>query len=181
MNARGTPSARSCSKCGKDAILTCKACKGMPDSAEQLTAVYYCSPECQKSDWEVHKPKCKASRDRQVLFRAGDIAQRLLIIFLRNKCRSVYSNVVMDIGRIHWQDIGRLYVGKMWRVHYGTRTPDMTNYLIPFEIEPALPMHSQESILTKEECRTAMFVADHLIKDLLQGKRQIACSRFCES
>ncbi|KAL8975961.1 MAG: hypothetical protein Q9205_007944, partial [Flavoplaca limonia] len=70
-----------CSVCGKDAISVCKACKRTPDGAGGVTGVYYCSAACQKQDWPSHKIKCKAAKDRRILYRAGDIAQRLFIVF----------------------------------------------------------------------------------------------------
>ena len=38
-----------CSVCGEDAPNRCSRCTFQP----------YCSPACQRSDWDAHKPKCK--------------------------------------------------------------------------------------------------------------------------
>jgi len=43
-----TATTNKCNLCGKDATKLCSRCK----------TVYYCSVECQKQNWKLHKPVC---------------------------------------------------------------------------------------------------------------------------
>ena len=45
--------AKVCNKCGNPGTLRCSKCK----------KVYYCSKECQKSDWKTHKLSCSTSQN----------------------------------------------------------------------------------------------------------------------
>ena len=53
----------ACSQCDRSAadvgLLCCKRCR----------LAWYCSPECQKANWKVHKPQCRAPGEHE----AGDV------------------------------------------------------------------------------------------------------------
>lgn len=172
MEVKEKSDRHKCSVCLKDADLVCKACKGTPDGAKGITTIYYCSAACQKEDWKAHKPKCRASKDRQNLYRAGGLAQRLWLLFCKKTWQWVIDEVeVIDLGLIKWEDIGRIYFGEYWEVRHGRRTPSMKNYLLPFPIERFPDVGQQEALLTQSRCRDALFIMDDIINDLLQGEQ----------
>lgn len=70
-----------CRNCGKIAPLLCNGCKGLPAARGNSTiAARYCTKECQKQDWTVHKNDCKAAKTRQLLYRVADLTKGLFYI-----------------------------------------------------------------------------------------------------
>ncbi|KAL8726730.1 MAG: hypothetical protein Q9166_006525 [cf. Caloplaca sp. 2 TL-2023] len=157
-----------CSVCSNPADAVCKACKGTPDGVGGSTAVYYCSDTCQKIDWDTHKPACKASRDRQAVHRMGHIAQRLFITFRRNTWKWPIERLEIGRGPILWADIGRLYVGEIWKIVDGEHPQNMKKYFLPFPKETFPDVQQQEAVLSQGGCRFAMFLVGNLLKDMLK-------------
>lgn len=70
-----------CSYCGKETSKKCGACHGAPAYEGGIVeTTWYCSSNCQAADRK-SPTLCKAAEARKVLFRAGDIAQRLFYIW----------------------------------------------------------------------------------------------------
>lgn len=170
MDVKERSEHHECSVCHEHASLLCKACKGTPDGAGGITGVYYCSAACQKHDWPSHKIQCKAAKDRRILYRAGEIAQRLFIVFCRASWCSVIDKWDIIQARYMWVDIGRCYTGPVWRLYHGHRITNKKEALLGFPVDKFPLVHDQESVLTRESCREAMYTMEKLIGTLLKGK-----------
>ncbi|KAL8869826.1 MAG: hypothetical protein Q9174_003973, partial [Haloplaca sp. 1 TL-2023] len=161
-----------CSVCQKHAILVCEVCKGLPDEAGDLMGVYYCGAACQKEDWPSHKIKCKAvraARDRQILYRAGEIAQALWMLYCRKTWDSVIDSVKkMDYGEFEWSDLGIVYTGQIWQIHPGDRAAETRDYFLPFPVEKFPSVQQQEALLTQSRYRRALYVVPEILKGLLE-------------
>lgn len=71
----------TCRNCGKIAPLICSGCKGLPAARGNGTTVTrYCTKECQKEHWTIHKKDCKAAKTRQLLYRAANLTKALFYI-----------------------------------------------------------------------------------------------------
>ena len=167
MESKDTSDGHACSACGKDASLVCKACEGTPDIAGRITAVYYCSVTCQETDWLTHKPKCKASNNRQVLLRAGDVLQLLILLFFKQTWCSVIDKVVIGHQSIF---VGGYFTGEVWNLYHGNRTASMQEYFLPFPPENLLKVPDDDALLTNGACRTALYLVHHLLSDMLKGR-----------
>jgi len=67
-----------CARCGNPAGKHCKGCFQAVDvQGRQISPTYYCSKECQRSDWKHrgHKLVCMQACDRKRLHRAGELIQ----------------------------------------------------------------------------------------------------------
>ena len=69
-----------CSNCKKPAKLSCSGCKPSIALEGDPPIARYCGAECQKADWARHKPICSKVKDRLVLYRVVETAQRLWYI-----------------------------------------------------------------------------------------------------
>ncbi|KAL8866254.1 MAG: hypothetical protein Q9174_006410 [Haloplaca sp. 1 TL-2023] len=157
----------------QDALLVCKACKGLPDESGNVVDVYYCGAACQKEDWPSHKVKCKAARaarDRHILHRAGELAQALWMLFCRKTWQWVVEDVEEDFGPIEWIDLDILYYGKYWDVCHGRRTAKTKNYFLDFPVEKFPDVQQQEALLTQSRCKHALCVMDNIVKNMLKDK-----------
>jgi len=74
---------KTCVTCRKDGEQPCIGCHGAPDSeGRQMHTTYYCSDECQITDYDTHEYACKAAKDRRAVYRVGDIAQLAIYAYL---------------------------------------------------------------------------------------------------
>ena len=161
-----------CSVCGKDAVSVCKACKGTPDGAGGVTGVYYCSAACQKEDWPSHKIKCKSAKDRQVLDRAWETAQKMWMVL----CKKTWSWVVDQVkiterAVLIFDELEavKTYMGPRWDVLHKHRGPRLKDYFLPFPVDQFPDVHQQEALLNHSRCGHALFLMDDLVKELLKG------------
>ncbi|KAL8741934.1 MAG: hypothetical protein Q9184_008326 [Pyrenodesmia sp. 2 TL-2023] len=150
---------RKCFECCKSAELVCHGCKGKPNRNGNPTAIYYCSAICQKKDWNSHKPSCKASKDRQALYRAGKVAQGLHCTFRRNTWSWAIANVEREKGEV---------LGEIWKIFDG-KHPE-TGYFFPFPKNLFPDIKDQEAILSYGSCREAIAFMEVLVPDLLEGR-----------
>ncbi|KAL8833705.1 MAG: hypothetical protein Q9176_007861 [Flavoplaca citrina] len=161
-----------CSVCGKDAISVCKAFKGTPDETGNLTAVYYCSAACQKEDWPNHKIKCNAARDRRVLDRARETAQKMWMVLCKKTWSWVIDQVkITERAVLIFDDLEsvKTYMGPRWEVFHKRRRPRLKDYFLPFPVDQFPDLHQQEALLNHSRCGHALFLTDDLVKELLKG------------
>ena len=143
---------KACATCSKPASLACSRCKGAPDGAQGVVTVWYCTKECQKRDWEDHKPTCKASKDREKLYRAAYVAQQVVHIFY-------VSAFAWPIDRIEKQ-------GTEWHIYSkfikGGKIVDSAAEAFP-------NMEERLAVVTYQGCCGALAFLHELLKMLLNG------------
>ncbi|KAK0111684.1 autophagy protein 6 [Cadophora gregata] len=76
-----TKTTKPCGSCSKDTWQACAGCKDAPIVISGPKPVYYCSKECQKTDWKKHKSVCQVLQRRKMIYRAGDLLQRIFNVF----------------------------------------------------------------------------------------------------
>lgn len=165
MEDPAAPQSRKCFECCKSAELVCNGCKGTPNRNGVSSAIYYCSATCQKKDWNSHRPSCKASRDRQALYRAGQVAQGLHYTFRRNTWSWAIGSVEREKGEA---------LGETWKIFDG-KHPE-TGYFFQFPTDPFPDVKDQETILSYGSCREAIAFMETLVPDLLLSRSRFAAS-----
>ena len=72
-------------QCPNCTLAVTKGCRGCKDTlgrdGNTVANVAYCSVTCQREDWNRHKTSCKARQMRNVLYRSGQMVQRMWFIF----------------------------------------------------------------------------------------------------
>lgn len=76
------------------ATLFCSACKDAPVIASNAGRIRYCSAECQKKHWTIHKTACRNLSDRKKLYRVMEISQQLFYL-----CREWQWSMI-DLKRV---------------------------------------------------------------------------------
>ncbi|KAL8799560.1 MAG: hypothetical protein Q9182_005799 [Xanthomendoza sp. 2 TL-2023] len=170
MDVNAKPMMHECAVCSKNAVSVCKSCKGTPDATGGQTAVYYCSATCQKKDWIVHKSKCNASKDRRALYRAGDTAKKLFILFAKNIWAWPIDKVEAGVGLMHWVDVGKTHAGEIWKIFDGQRRPQhVKHYFFPFPEKTFPGAQLQEAVLSMGCCNLAIHLMHNFVRDMLIG------------
>ena len=127
----------------------------MPNASDgTISSAWYCGAECQKAHWAEHKAQCKAAQARQVLYRAGALAQQLFYHFSK-------TTYMWCPGRIE-------KIGTTWLIHPKVYTG--TSQLIPFPYEIVPNVQDQEALLTYQSCSSAVSNMHKVVKALLRGK-----------
>ena len=144
-----------CSECSKPARQTCKACRATPDATNgKSSSTWYCSADCQKAHWAVHKTQCKDAQTRQALYRAGSLARRIFYLYAK-------TSFMWNPGRFE-------KIGTTWLIHDAVCTG--TSHLIPFPYALFPDELEQEALLTHQCCNTAVSDMHNVVKALLRGK-----------
>ena len=126
----------------------------MPNAIDgQISSMWYCGPECQKADWIVHKPQCKASQARQALYRAAVTAKKIFYIYQK-------KTFMWAPGKIE-------KIGTSWFILPNVHTS--TSQLVPFPYENFPDVHDQEALLTYQCCTTAVSQMHNVVKTFLVG------------
>ncbi|KAL8846191.1 MAG: hypothetical protein Q9221_008702 [Calogaya cf. arnoldii] len=87
-------------------------------------------------------------------------------MFERYTWRGVIGKVDIGPGEIIWLDLGKRYEVEEWRIQHKERPPDMKDYFSPFGAEK-FPT-KQDAVLSRGECRTAIYLPDSIIRELLK-------------
>lgn len=82
---------------------------------EQPVKTVYCNSACQKTDWALHKKRCKRLSARKQLYRAGDLVQRIFYVYWEQAYEKLIIKVEKDRDKLY------LYEGQ-----YGSKV------LVPF-------------------------------------------------
>lgn len=148
---------QQCAQCLKSATLVCNGCKDAPDGAQGTMAVCYCTRECQKDDWKHHKPACKVTRDRRALYRAGDTALKMLLVF----SRATWSGGIKRIEKC----------GAEWLMYQPSpEEVPAKSQLQDFPSEKFPKKEDQLAILTYQHCCGALAHLHDSLKMLLNGR-----------
>ncbi|KAL8682362.1 MAG: hypothetical protein Q9186_001552 [Xanthomendoza sp. 1 TL-2023] len=169
MDASAEPIIHGCAVCTEDAVSVCKGCKGTPDAKGGHVAIYYCSAACQKKDWHVHKIQCKVSKNRRTLYRAGDTAQKLFLLYSRNFWTWPIDRVEKGVGLMHSVDVGQSHAGGIWKIFDGQRRPQQAkHYYFPFPKDSFPDAELQEAVLSMGCCSLAIHLMDNLLGSMLK-------------
>ena len=156
MSLPSKSSSHTCAHCSKDAALICKGCKDLPDgnTLSGLITVRYCSGECQKNDWDRHKPFCKKAQLRQKVYRAGNIAQQVFYLFSR-------TTNMLAIDRID-------KAGETWVLH-SPKKYEGKSQLIPFPPSCAQSEEEQKALLSHQKGNISLSFLHGLLRALFQS------------
>ncbi len=158
MTSASERDVHQCSNCPKTATHTCKACRATPNATDgQVSSAWYCGAECQKAHWTEHKTQCKAAQARQLLYRAGALAQQIFYLYTK-------TTFMWSPGRIQ-------KIGTTWLIHSKDYTGK--SQLIPFPYEIVPDARDQEALLTYQSCSTAVSLMHNVFKALLKGKSYV--------
>ena len=159
MNLSQMGDGHLCASCSKSAALSCKGCKASPDGTGGVVNVFYCGISCQKEDWTTHKIFCKAAKDRLVLYRAGDFAKDMLLMF--NKITYKWN-----VGSIEKN-------GNTWYIRSGADRASRSQ-LVPFPHALVPEQRDEEALLTYQSCNAALAYMHEFIRSLVQGENSHA-------
>jgi len=148
--------ANQCAQCPESANLVCSGCKGAPDGAQGTVAVWYCTQKCQKDDWKNHKQACKAAKDRQTLYCAGDTAQKMQLVF----SRATFSWGIKRIEKCGAEWL--MYQPSPEEVPAKSQLQDFPSVIFPKK-------EDQLAILTYQHCCGALAHLHDFLKMLLNG------------
>ena len=97
QSSTGSP----CACCQKATTNKCGGCLGAPAYGQSpAKRTFYCSTQCQKTDWSRHKAECKALQARKSLRRAAVVLQATLYRIRSNAYPLSVTSVRIDGTRI---------------------------------------------------------------------------------
>ncbi|GAB7362585.1 hypothetical protein MBLNU230_g2900t1 [Neophaeotheca triangularis] len=77
-----SPPAKSCSSCGSEAHLVCRACvEGQISNGELTPLTYYCNKKCQKAHRKSHKPYCDTVIRIRGVHQAGELLKQVYALW----------------------------------------------------------------------------------------------------
>ncbi|MCJ1329001.1 hypothetical protein MMC10_005678 [Thelotrema lepadinum] len=160
------PKQRRCIHCQKDASLSCSGgCAGKTSEHDEIKA-RYCSSECQKADWKVHKGLCDPGKflehahTRKKLHSAAKILQDVFYA-------SSESTFGFDVGRAERRD---------QKIHMYTSPNHNWKPPFQFPVQFAWTEDEKQKLLSFGRCADAHVVTQGLLKKLLGGM-----SRYLEA
>ncbi|KAL5331998.1 hypothetical protein ACEPPN_001541 [Leptodophora sp. 'Broadleaf-Isolate-01'] len=163
-----TNASPTCAHCGKGAERACTGCKDAPAIDGDVKPIHYCTPACQKEDWQYHKKLCKRLQTRKLLYRAGSVLQEMFYMY-REKLFDKY------IERIEKRD-GRLV---LYEGQYKTLVTAQTDCLIPFPDNLCQTPEEKLSVLAHLSCDDASAWLHDILKYILVGIAADICETRC--
>ena len=149
-----------CASCHKVAAMTCKDCKDLPTKhGSGCSSTYYCSRDCQREHWKVHKQDCKAAKARRTIYRSANLIKALFYIYQETTFHWAYFTEIQKHGhlRIVFIDKPKSDVRKTMLVPFSTVT-DLVS-------DP----HEQEAFLTHLSCNEAVARFSSMLTGMLKG------------
>ena len=163
MSSAPDRTTHQCCKCSNPASHACKACKLTPDATDgKNSSAWYCSADCQKAHWAVHKILCKDAQTRQALYRAGSLARQIFYLYAK-------TSLMWNPGRIE-------KIGTTWLIHDAVYTGTGLVFPFPYALFP--DVLEQEALLTHQNCNTAVSDMHNVVKALLRGRLLLRLSSF---
>ncbi|KAL8968957.1 MAG: hypothetical protein Q9183_002229 [Haloplaca sp. 2 TL-2023] len=139
-----------------------------PSKSSHFQPNDYSAKQKLADDKENHKITCKAVRalqDRQILYRAGELAKDLWMLYCRQTWQSIIEDVrEIEYGEIEWSDLGIVYAGKYWEVYRSDRGKKTQDFFLPFPVGKFPNVQQQEALLTQSQCRRVRYVAPEIVK-----------------
>jgi len=161
MDSNSSTSTNACTRCQKPATLRCTACKDTPDRENKTESIYYCTSDCQKSDWKSHKKSCLRLRNRKTLYRAADLLQEIFYVYRER----VFDKKVVKLE----EKDGKLFVHHEAHEFEGIiRTP--TDILVPFPSSICRSVEDRHAVAAHLFCSDAVAWMHDIIKYMLEGE-----------
>lgn len=146
----------SCTNCGADASFRCTGCLDAPEYRDgDDVGVFYCSHECQKSNWPSHKKSCNNMRRRKSLLRAVKLLKTTLLSY-----REV--NYEYDLVKIEPRARDLILKHDPTRMHLN-KPAHFPNHLTS-------NVEHKEAALLKHTAVTSLSVLGPMTRTLLKGK-----------
>ncbi|KAJ5185237.1 hypothetical protein N7491_006892 [Penicillium cf. griseofulvum] len=144
-----------CAKCGTKTRTMCLGCSHAHEyQSGDSPVVFYCSHECQSTDWPKHKNYCKHMQQRKMLLRAAQILKAAMLAYRE----TVYD---VDLARIEYRD-GVLYL------HQNQRSVSSQSKRAPFPNHTTDNIEHKEAALVKSQSTAAMALLGPLTRKLLR-------------
>ena len=121
-------------------------------------STYYCSTECQKSDWVKHKDRCSVLQKRKALHRASKVIQDLYLVVRRDYGRNA-------IKKLDWVDKETLIVHLLGRDGTGENSK-----IAKGSDAVALSPREESIALVYNSCNTAMYTMGKSLGIILKGE-----------
>ncbi|KAH7386503.1 hypothetical protein BKA64DRAFT_711727 [Cadophora sp. MPI-SDFR-AT-0126] len=153
-----TSPSQICAHCGKAAERACSGCKDVPAIDDDIKPIYYCSPSCQKEDWQHHKTLCKRLQTRKLFYRAGSILQEIFYMYREKMFDKLIARIDKSQGRLI--------------IHEGRYNPLITadiDCLIPFPANLCQTEEDKKSVLVHLACDDASAWLHDILKYTLAG------------
>ncbi|KAF8123514.1 hypothetical protein K438DRAFT_2034723 [Mycena galopus ATCC 62051] len=139
-----------CANCRIPASLQCTRCRDAPEyKLGDAISVVYCSPECQRSDWQAHKSSCATLGRRKKLFRVATMLKATLLTY-----RAAFYDIPLAKVEVH-DDVLYLY-----------RSPSKYGHK-PFPEDVTANVAHREAALTHNQCTLARALLGPLARKLL--------------
>jgi hypothetical protein len=105
-----------CSHCHKPSKKRCTECMEAPlYGDDDISATFYCNPECQKDGWHKHKQECQKLQTRITLHRAALLLQAIMFQIRRRACPFTFASaggeeatIYLEKLRFHERDMRRM-------------------------------------------------------------------------
>ncbi|KAJ7498240.1 hypothetical protein B0H11DRAFT_1999147 [Mycena galericulata] len=147
------PTDSECANCGIPASLRCTGCIDAPEYYEgDVIDITYCSRECQRSHWRIHKARCTHLRQRRRLLRAARILKAVLLTY-----RETFFDI--PLSKIELRN----------SVLYLHRHPSQDVSPRPFPKNLTANVAHKEAALTHNQCTLALALLGPLTRKLLAG------------
>ncbi len=155
----------ACANCMKsDSRYFCAGCKGSPNAEGKPQKTAYCDTFCQKSHWKVHKSACLASRQRKILFRAGDTAQKLFYMFRRELFDKSFRAVAHEGSDMI------LYDDVYENAEVLSYEETIEKCLMPFPDDIFIEKQDKEATLAYNACTDVLLFLHKPLSYMLEGK-----------
>lgn len=94
-----------CNHCKEVAKTFCKGCENDPVAEGKDTKTWYCGANCQKANWELHKPTCRGIQARKDVYRIGHLLQHVFYTFRETVFDGLIDKIEEKDGKLEIQFI----------------------------------------------------------------------------
>ena len=147
---------QKCAVCEKATTSFCTGCRhGLDHYGKPVTSTYYSTKDCQTVDRKKHKAGCNNARQRQALYRSGEMIQELFYEYRR-------FTFEIDIQKVESGNDGKLHV------HQGKGT----DILFDFPEAQFSNDEDRKAMLAWNFCAEGTIRMDSLVKKAFKGMQR---------